>query len=114
MIGGNNHLTAVAEVTLKALDNGERVMAFGLLPSLRVTKVSSGGKNVPCVQEGRKDDGESHVIHPEPLAKDRSYTLRIEYEGTKVIEDWGGGNYAVGARTSWYPFLLNSFQQQAT
>jgi aminopeptidase N len=45
--------------------------------------------------------------------KGQSYTLRIAYEGNKVITDAGQGNYAVGARTSWYP-SLNTFLDRAT
>jgi hypothetical protein len=30
-----------------------------------------------------------------------------------VIEDAGGGNFAVGARTSWYP-SVNAFNDRAT
>jgi hypothetical protein len=37
----------------------------------------------------------------------------MEYRGDKVVQDAGGGNFAVGARTSWYP-TTNSFKDRAT
>jgi hypothetical protein len=113
IIGKNRRLTAVAEVTIRALEGGDRVIQFGLLQTLRVTRVSAADKEIGFVQESRKEDGSFYVVLPEPVEKGKSYTLKIEYEGDKVIEDWGSGNYAVGARESWYP-SMNSFQQQAT
>jgi hypothetical protein len=113
IIGKNRHLTAVADVTVRALESGERVIPFGLLQTLRVTRVSGGNNEIPYIQEGRKEDGSFYVVLPEPAVKDKSYTLKIEYEGDRVIEDWGEGNFAVGARESWYP-SMNAFQQQAT
>ncbi len=113
IIGKNRHLTAVADVSLRALENGERVISFGLLQTLRVTRVSAGNAEIPYIQESRKEDGSFYVVMPEPVIKGKTYTLKIEYEGDKVIEDWGGGNFAVGARESWYP-SMNSFRQQAT
>src|SRR4030095_4505443 len=50
---------------------------------------------------------------PEALVKGQQYKLKIEYQGNKVIEDAGGGNFAVGARTSWYP-SANAFNDRAT
>lgn len=113
IVGKNRHLTAVADITFRALESGDRVIPFGLLQTLRVTRVSAGDKEIPYIQESRKEDGSFYVVLPEPVVQGKPYTLKIEYEGDKVIEDWGGGNYAVGARESWYP-SMNSFQQQAT
>ena len=113
-IARNGRLTANADVTFEALRDGDRVIDFGLLPSLRVTSVASAEtKDTSFVQEDRKQDGSFYVVLPQPTVKSQSYTIRIEYEGNKVIADAGQGNYAVGARTSWYP-SLNSFQDRAT
>jgi len=118
-VAKNGRLTANAEVTFEALRDGDRIVDFGLLPSLRVTNVATAeGKdasfvNTSFIQEDRKQDGSFYAVLPQPTVKGRTYTLRIEYEGNKVITDAGGGNYAVGARTSWYP-SLNSFQDRAT
>lgn len=113
-IARNGRLTANADVTFEALRDGDRVIDFGLLPSLRVTSVATAdGKDASFIQEDRKQDGSFYALLPQPTVKGQSYTLRIEYEGNKVIADAGQGNYAVGARTSWYP-SLNSFQDRAT
>jgi hypothetical protein len=109
-------LTASAELTFSALADGERILTFGLLPTLRVTKVSFGekdAKEIDYIQEKKNDDSSFHAILPEPTVKGQKYRIRIEYQGNKVIEDAGGGNFAVGARTSWYP-SVNAFNDRAT
>jgi hypothetical protein len=109
VIGGDRHLTALAEIRIQPIESGDRVISFGLLPSLRVTRVTGeDGRDLLYLQEDRKQDGAFYVILPEPAAKGKSLTLKVAYEGNKVIEDWGGGNFAVGARQSWYP-SLNAF-----
>lgn len=113
-IARSGRLTANAEVTFEALRDGDRVIDFGLLPSLRVTSVATAdGKDTAFIQEGRKQDGSFYVLLPQATVKGQSYTLRMQYEGNKVIADAGQGNYAVGARTSWYP-SLNTFLDRAT
>lgn len=112
-IDSGSKLTATADLTFNALGDGDRVLNFGLLPNLRVTRVTMGEREVNFIQESRKEDGSFYVVLPEPLAKGRQYKLSIEYQGNKVIEDAGGGNFAVGARTSWYP-SVNAFNDRAT
>jgi aminopeptidase N len=112
-IGGNDHLTAKADLQMRAVVAGERVLKFGLLPTLRVSAVHAGGQSVPFIQEDRKHDGGLYVILPEATTKDQDYRLTFEYSGDKVLEKAGGGNFAVGARTSWYP-NVNAFKDQAT
>ncbi|MCI0661217.1 MAG: carboxypeptidase regulatory-like domain-containing protein [Acidobacteria bacterium] len=106
-------LTANCELTFEALADGDRVLTLGLLPSLRVSKVTFGDKEIGYVQEKRNEDSAFHAIFPEALVKGQKYKLNIEYQGNKVIEDAGGGNFAVGARTSWYP-SVNAFNDRAT
>ncbi|MBI1898936.1 MAG: hypothetical protein HYS04_20750 [Acidobacteria bacterium] len=112
-IAGNERLTAKTHVRLKAVAGGDGVIALGLLPALRVTRVALAGREVPFIQEDRRQDGDFYIVLPEPLVRNGSYEMEIEYQGDKVIADAGGGNFAVGARTSWYP-SLNSFQDRAT
>ena len=52
------------------------------------------------------------MIFPEPMKKGESYQIHVEYEGNKVVNKEGGGTYAIGARTAWYP-ALNAFQDRA-
>ncbi len=106
-------LTATAEISFTALTDGERVLGMGLLQELRVSRALFGEKETDYVQEDKKKDGSFYAIVPEPLAKGRKYKLTVEYQGDKVLENAGGGNYAVQYRTSWYP-SVNSFTDRAT
>lgn len=109
-------LTANAELTFKALSDGDRVIRFGLLPTLRVSRVAfgaGGGSEIHFVQEKKNDDSAFYAILPEATVKGRQYKMAIEYQGNKVLEDEGGGNFSVGARTSWYP-SVNAFNDRAT
>ncbi len=113
-VAHNRHLSGVAELRFEAVAAGARVLHGSLLPALRVSRVAdSTGKELAFIQEERAEDGSFHIILPEATAKGQTYNLRIEYQGDKVISDAGSGNFAVGARSSWYP-TLNSFQDQAT
>ena len=112
-IGKNDHLSATCVVQLKAMLAGVRVIGFGLLPRLRVTRVTYRDKEIPFIQESRKEDGSFYAIMPEALILGQSYSIGIEYEGDKVVQKEGAGNFSVGARTSWYP-SLNTFADRAT
>ena len=112
-IGKNDHLSATCAVQLKALVAGVRVVNFGLLPRLRVTRVTYKDKEISFIQESRKEDGSFYVIMPEAMQANTSYRIGIEYEGDKVVQKEGNGNFSVGARTSWYP-SLNAFADRAT
>ena len=46
-----------------------------LLPSLRVTKVSVGGKDISYVQEGRKEDGSFYVVLPEAMKRNAAFNM---------------------------------------
>ncbi len=113
-IAGNGRLTANADLTFQALRDGDRILDFGLLPSLRVTRVSTpDSKEASFIQEGRREDGSFYAVLPQATAKGQTYTLHMEYEGNKVLENAGNGIFAVGARTSWYP-SVNAFNDRAT
>jgi hypothetical protein len=113
-VSKHGRLTATAEIHFTALGDGDRVVKFDLLPSLRVTRVTGGGdREVNYVQENRKQDGSFYVILAAPSVRGQHYKLLVEYEGNKVIEDAGGGSFAVGARTSWYP-SVNAFGDRST
>jgi hypothetical protein len=113
VIGGDEKLTATAGMAFTAVADGARVFALGLLPNLRVARVTLNGEDINFVQEQRKQDGSFYVIMPEPMEKGHQYQIAVEYRGDKVVEDRGGGNFAVGARTSWYP-SANAFNDRAT
>jgi Peptidase family M1 domain len=107
-------LSAVATVRFKTKEEGVRVVPFGLTSALRVARVTGeDGRALSFIQEPVKEDSAFYVILPEPAVRGRSYEIKVEYSGNKVIEKEGGGNFSVGARESWYP-TLNSFREQAT
>jgi Peptidase family M1 domain/Carboxypeptidase regulatory-like domain len=112
-IGRNNHLASIADVHFSDAVDGARVIHFGLLPALRVTRVMLDNHEIPYIQEARREDGSFYVIMPQPMNKDAAYQLRIEYEGDHVISSEGAGNFSVDARESWYP-VLNAFLDRAT
>ena len=114
VISKNQHLFSIATITFASLVAGERVLKFGLLPSLRVTRVSDDqGQNLHWIQEGRKDDGSFYAILPQAPEIGKEYSITVEYSGDKVLEQAGEGSFYVGARTSWYP-NLNGFGEHAT
>jgi hypothetical protein len=112
-IAKNSHLASIADVTFAAAMDGVRMVHFGLLPALRVTRVTAENREIPYIQEDRKQDGSFYVILPQALNKDAVMKLRVEYEGDHVITNHGNGNFAVEARTSWYP-SINTFLDRAT
>jgi hypothetical protein len=107
------HLSGTALIRIRPLLGGERIIAFGLLPSLRVSSVSMNGTKLAFVQENERQDSAFYVFLPEPSVPDRKLEITVEYAGTKVVHSAGHGNYSVRARTSWYP-SLNSFLDRAT
>jgi hypothetical protein len=113
VIARNGHLFSIATISFASLVAGERVLKFGLLPNLRVTRVTDEqGRDLYFVQESRKEDGSFYAILPQspPLGKELS--INVEYAGDKVLEEAGQGSFYVGARTSWYP-NLNGFGEHA-
>jgi hypothetical protein len=118
-IAKNDLFTASTHLRFKAVTAGDRVIKFGLIPSLRVSRVTSGGQDVPFIQEGRREDASFYVVMPQAMERDSEHELAIEYEsekgaleGDRVVTKEGGGNFSVGARESWYP-SLNSFRDHA-
>jgi hypothetical protein len=114
VISKNRHLFSTATISYESLVPGERVMKFGLLPNLRVSRVlDEASHEVYFIQENRKEDGSFYVVLPEAPALKQEHKLQIEYAGDKVLEVAGEGSFYVQARTSWYP-NLNGFGEKAT
>jgi hypothetical protein len=112
VIAKNDHLFSRATITLEPLIAGERVIKFGLLPNLRVTRVTDqNGRDVHFIQENRKGDGSFYAVLDEapPLGQDHS--IIVEYQGDKVLYNAGNGSFYVGARESWYP-NVNGFGEK--
>ncbi|MGA3025751.1 MAG: carboxypeptidase regulatory-like domain-containing protein [Bryobacteraceae bacterium] len=113
VLGKHDRLAAIADIRFHPLRDGDRVLDFALLPNLRVSRVSMDGKDIGFIQESRREDGSFFVILPEAISKGRTYTIQVEYDGNKVVRNEGKGNYAVGARTCWYPASA-AFHDRAT
>ena len=113
VIGKNDHLYSRATVTFQPLVPGERLMKFGLLPTLRVTRVTDqNSQDLHFIQENKKEDGSFYAILDEAAAMEQEHSITIEYAGDKVLTNAGNGNYYVQARESWYP-NLNGFGEKA-
>jgi hypothetical protein len=113
VIGKNDHLASRATITFEPLVPGERVMKFGLLPTLRVIRVTDErGQELHFIQENRKEDGSFYAVLNEAPAMGQAHSITVEYGGDKVLYNAGSGSYYVGARQSWYP-NLNGFGEKA-
>jgi Peptidase family M1 domain/Carboxypeptidase regulatory-like domain len=113
VIARNDHLFSIATIGFESLVPGERVLKFGLLPNLRVTRVTDDhGQNLYFIQESRRQDGSFYAILPQAPLPGTEQSINIEYAGDNVLEQAGEGSYYVGARTSWYP-NLNGFGEHA-
>jgi hypothetical protein len=109
-IASNDRFTASTELSFKAI-RADRVIKLALKPTLRVSSVKLGGKDVDFIQEDKKEDSSFYVVLPENLKPGATGTLRIEYAGDKIVHKEGGGNFSVGARESWYP-NVNTFRDR--
>jgi hypothetical protein len=112
VIARNGHLFSAATISFAPLIAGERVLKFGLLPNLRVSRVTDDqGQELYFIQEDRKQDGSFYVVLPQAHAVGEEHSIHVEYSGDKVLEEAGNGSYYVKARSSWYP-NLNGFGEK--
>jgi Carboxypeptidase regulatory-like domain/Peptidase family M1 domain len=112
-VGKNDHLYSRATIRYVSLVAGERVVKFGLLPNLRVTRVvDAAGKELHYVQQGRKEDGSFYVVLDQAPAVGAEQSMTVEYEGDQVLHNAGGGSYYVGSREAWYP-NMNQFGEKS-
>jgi hypothetical protein len=113
VIAKNDHLYGRATITFEPLIAGERVMKFGLLPTLRVTRVTDQtGQDLHFIQENKKEDGSFYAVLNEAPATGQEHSIGVEYVGDKVLANAGNGSYYVNARDSWYP-NLNGFGEKS-
>jgi hypothetical protein len=113
VIAKNGHLFSTASISFASLLPGERVLKFGLLPNLRVSRVTDDhGQDLYFIQESRKQDGSFYAILPQAPAVGAEQSINVEYAGDNVLQVAGEGSYYVGARTSWYP-NLNGFGEHS-
>ncbi len=97
-------LAGKVSLDFKALLDGVSVLPFDLYSTLRVQKVTDqAGRELSFLQEDKDEDSDFFVLLAEPLKKGEAYQLKFEYEGKDALEDSGGGNFTLIARSSWYP-----------
>src|ERR1700676_2854406 len=66
VIGKNKHIFSTATVTFEPLIAGERVLKFGLLPNLRVSRASDQqGKDFYFIKKSNREDGSFYAILPQ-------------------------------------------------
>ncbi len=112
VISKNEHLFSAATITFRPLVAGERVLKFGLLPNLRVTRVTDDqAQDLYFIQESRKEDGSFYAILPKAQPAGKESSITVEYTGDKVLAQAGEGSFYVSARSSWYP-NLNGFGER--
>jgi hypothetical protein len=106
-IRSDGTLESLAEVSIVALKGGERVLEFGLTPSLVVDEVRLGGQPVswfqhPASSPVRPGSERLLVVLPRPVAEGEELRLEFAYSGP-VLERRGNGVFYVNERVFWYP-----------
>jgi hypothetical protein len=97
-------IAATDTVTFRPLVQGARVLPFNLFRTLRVSRVrDEQGRDLQFVQESRDRDADFGLIYPEPLDAGKDYKITVEYAGGDALRDYGGGNFFLGPRLTWYP-----------
>jgi hypothetical protein len=87
VIAKNDHLFSTATITFAPLLAGERVLKFGLLPNLRVTRVTDQGQDLYFIQESRKEDGSFYAILPQAMHGNRALESMAPAAMTKYALD---------------------------
>jgi len=110
------------ETTIRAASGskgGGRVVPIRLADRLRLSQAEMAPDAEPAawqpiafVQEKTEEDGDAALLLESPLPPG-PVRFRLKYAGRDVLFDAGDGNFAVGARESWYP-NLGAFRDPAT
>jgi hypothetical protein len=106
ILGNSAGLAATADLRFHALEDGVRVVKFDLLPDFQVARVSWNGKDIPFIQENRKQDGSFYLEMPEPLAKGRTCQVTFEYSGGDIVR-----GIFDAPRSLWYPRVAGAISR---
>ena len=97
-------ISVSADMMFKSLADGARIVPMKLESVLRVESAVIDDKDTCLfIQEDKTADGDLWLVFPKALKKGDEHKLTIIYSGKGILEDIGGDNFAVMARTSWYP-----------
>jgi len=104
VIDARKEISVHADMDFVCSVDGIRITALELVPVLRVeSAVLDDADSCFVIQENAKADGQLWLVFPKTLEKGRKYSVTIVYSGGGIIEDIGGDNFAIMARTSWFP-----------
>jgi hypothetical protein len=100
-----------ANLSLRLLRDGERILPLTLSRELRVENVAdASGATLDYFQNEdmseqeilRRGDDVFYVVLPQPTRAGQDLSLQVNYSGT-VITSAGNGVYYTGERGAWYP-----------
>ncbi len=107
-----DQIEGATTITFALNHRNVRLLPVNLMARIRISEASYATAGDPAtwipvtyVQEAEKEDADVAIIFPTAIQPGQKYLLRLKYKGKDVLTDAGDGNYAVGARTSWYPNL---------
>jgi hypothetical protein len=104
VIDKRNDMSVRADMDFVCGVEDVRITALDLVPVLRVeSAILDDTDTCLVIQEDANADGQLWLVFPETLEKNKRYRLRIAYSGRGIIEDLGGDNFAIMARSSWFP-----------
>src|SRR5258708_16033637 len=88
VMGKNDHLFSRATIKFEPLVAGERVLKFGLLPNLRVTRVTGEkGQDLHFLQENSHEHGSFYaVLHPTPPMR-QLHPLTLQSSAPKPLSN---------------------------
>ena len=100
LLGKQPDMGVTCDLRFRSLDDGIRMVKFDLVPDLQVSRVAWNGKEIPFIQESRKQDGSFYLQMPEALVKGRVYQITFEYSGGEILQSLLG---PIPPRRVWYP-----------
>ena len=103
-IDGKQKLAVKAKIRFKTQCDRIRIVPIELVHILRVhAAIIDVLDTCLVIQEDKTSDAQLWLVFKEGLKRGRTYQLEIDYSGQGIIEDLGGDNFAIVARTSWFP-----------
>jgi hypothetical protein len=103
-------IEADATLQLHVKNGGQKLLFFELARALKVSEVTSNGRNLEFIQneslEGselaRRGNDEIAVVFPDQLKAGSDIRVKLKYRGP-VMTQAGTGLLYVGSRGTWYP-----------